>query len=51
MYTYVNKRTGNEIQTPCECSGGDWERRETAPQTAPQIADKPRAQKKGAKSK
>lgn len=43
MYTYVNKRTGNEIQTPCECSGGDWERQD-APQP-PQ--DKPKKKAKG----
>lgn len=29
---YRNKQTGAEINIPCELTGGDWERVETAPE-------------------
>lgn len=43
MNTYINKRTGAVITTPCVCSGGDWEL-EKSPQKP---ADKDRKKTKG----
>lgn len=54
MYTYVNRRTGAVIQTPCPCEGEDWTasaeeppvRPETKTEAAPAASRKPRARRK-----